>query len=123
MLILLLAYFHAPEMKGIPPDGLLGAIAIKILGKHAGLIVGLTVAIACLSTAIALIAAFANFMEKRGSERKNQLSSHLDCFFIDDFCSHHIEVSRDSSFFESNFRTLLPSTDFAYILQLTHALL
>lgn len=59
-----LAYFYAPELKGIPSDGLLGAIAIKVLGQHAGLIVSLTVTIACLSTAIALIAAFANFMEK-----------------------------------------------------------
>ncbi len=59
-----LAYFYASELQDIPSDGLLGAIAIKVLGQHAGLIVSLTVVIACLSTAIALIAAFANFMEK-----------------------------------------------------------
>ena len=59
-----LAYIYAPELKGIPNDRLLGAIAIKILGQHAGLIVSLTVTVACLTTAIALIAAFASFMEK-----------------------------------------------------------
>jgi LIVCS family branched-chain amino acid:cation transporter len=65
-----LAYFYALELKGIAPDGLLGAIAIKVLGPHAGLIVSLTVTIACLSTALALIAAFANFMKNEVLEGK-----------------------------------------------------
>lgn len=59
-----LAYFYAPQLEGIPHEKLLGAIAIKILGPHAGLIVSLTVTFACLTTGIALIAAFANFVEK-----------------------------------------------------------
>lgn len=59
-----LAYFYAPLLEGIPNEQLLGAIAIKVLGAHAGLIVSLTVTFACLTTAIALIAAFASFMEK-----------------------------------------------------------
>jgi len=58
------AYFHASELAGIPSDRLLGLIAIKVLGPHAGLIVSLTVAMACLTTTIALIAAFASFVEK-----------------------------------------------------------
>lgn len=59
-----LAYFYASELQGIPPDGLLGAIAIKVLGQHAGLVASLTVTVACLSTAVALIAAFTSFLEK-----------------------------------------------------------
>lgn len=59
-----LAYLYAPQLAGISHDQLLGAIAIKILGSYAGIIVGLTVAFACLTTAIALIAAFASFIEK-----------------------------------------------------------
>lgn len=59
-----LAYFYAPQLAGISNDQLLGAIAIKILGSYAGLIVSLTVSFACLTTAIALIAAFASFIEK-----------------------------------------------------------
>ncbi len=59
-----LAYFYAPELKGIPSDQLLGVIAIKVLGPHAGLIVSLTVTVACLSTTIALIAAFASFIQR-----------------------------------------------------------
>jgi len=59
-----LAYIYAPELEGISNDRLLGEIAIKILGPYAGLIVSLTVTVACLTTAIALIAAFASFMHK-----------------------------------------------------------
>ncbi len=59
-----LAYLYAPELEGISNDQLLGAIAIKILGSHAGLIVGLTVTFACMTTAIALMAAFTRFVHK-----------------------------------------------------------
>lgn len=59
-----LAYLYAPQLAGITKEQLLGAIAIKILGPHAGIVVGLTVTFACLTTAIALIAAFASFIEK-----------------------------------------------------------
>lgn len=59
-----LAYFYAPQLVGVSNDQLLGAIAIKVLGSHAGLIVSLTVTFACLTTAIALIAAFTSFVEK-----------------------------------------------------------
>lgn len=59
-----LAYFYAPQLAGIANDQLLGAIAIIILGPYAGIIMTLTVVFACLTTAIALIAAFASFIAK-----------------------------------------------------------
>lgn len=59
-----LAYFYAPQLEGMSNDKLLGAIAINILGPYAGLIVTLTVSFACLTTAIALIAAFSGFMQR-----------------------------------------------------------
>lgn len=59
-----LAYLYSPQLVGVPNDQLLGAIAIKILGPYAGIVVGLTVAFACLTTAIALVAAFSSFVEK-----------------------------------------------------------
>lgn len=59
-----LAYLYAAHLEGIPNEQLLGAIAIKILGSYAGLMISLTVTFACLTTAIALIAAFASFIEK-----------------------------------------------------------
>ena len=65
-----LAYLYAPQLEGIPNEQLLGAVAIKILGPYAGLVASLIVTFACLTTAIALIAAFASFMEKEVLKEK-----------------------------------------------------
>lgn len=59
-----IAFSHANEMPGVPADQLLAALALKILGPQAGLIVCLTVVLACLTTAIALITAFTEFTKK-----------------------------------------------------------
>lgn len=59
-----MSYLYSPELKGISSDKLLAAIAIKVLGPKAGLVVGITVATSCLTTAIALIAAFTHFVHK-----------------------------------------------------------
>lgn len=59
-----LASFHAADLQGIPAEELLAVMALKILGPQAGLIVCLTVVLACLTTAVALIAAFAGFVHQ-----------------------------------------------------------
>lgn len=59
-----LAYIYAPELEGISRDHLLGTIAFKVLGSQGGILVSLTVAVACFTTAIALVAAFADFVQK-----------------------------------------------------------
>lgn len=59
-----LASLHAADLQGVPADELLAAIALKILGPYAGLIVCLTVVLACLTTGVALITAFASFVQK-----------------------------------------------------------
>lgn len=59
-----IAFSHASEMPGVPADQLLAALALKVLGPQAGLVVCLTVVLACLTTAIALITAFTEFTKK-----------------------------------------------------------
>lgn len=59
-----LAAKHAANLQGVPAEQLLGVISLNILGPHAGLIVCLTVVLACLTTAVALIAAFAGFVHQ-----------------------------------------------------------
>lgn len=70
MAFVFLASFHASGLQGLPSDQLLAAISMNILGPHAGLIVCLTVVLACLTTAVALIAAFAGFVHEELLERK-----------------------------------------------------
>ncbi len=47
---------------------LLGALTMKIAGTHGGILVCITVALACFSTAIALIMAFTQFIQKEASK-------------------------------------------------------
>lgn len=59
-----LAYLYVPELGSVPSDKLLAAIAMHVLGSYGGVLVSLTVAVTCLTTAIVQIAAFATFMQK-----------------------------------------------------------
>lgn len=70
----LLASLYAGTLQGIPAEELLAVIALKILGPYAGLIVCLTVVLACLTTAIALIAAFAGFVQQELLQGKGSYS-------------------------------------------------
>jgi LIVCS family branched-chain amino acid:cation transporter len=60
----LVAAWHAASLSDIGPGELLGALTLKILGPYAGLVASATIALACLTTAIALAAVFAEFLQK-----------------------------------------------------------
>lgn len=56
------AAFHTGDLGAINQEELLGAIAHKILGPYAGLVACIAVALACLTTAIALAVVFAEYL-------------------------------------------------------------
>lgn len=58
------AAWHASSLSVTNQGELLGALTLKILGPYAGLIASATIALACLTTAIALAAVFAEFLQK-----------------------------------------------------------
>jgi branched-chain amino acid:cation transporter, LIVCS family len=66
-----LAASYASSLQGLPADQLLGRIALHILGPYAGLVVCLTVVLACLTTAIALITAFSGFIHREIFKEKS----------------------------------------------------
>ncbi len=59
-----LAYIYASELAGVPMEQLLGAISFKVFGSLGGILVSITVTVACFTTAIALVGAFASFVQK-----------------------------------------------------------
>ena len=59
-----LAALHGAHLGSLSKDELLSAIAMKIAGPYAGVLVCTTIALACLTTAIALICSFTDFMDK-----------------------------------------------------------
>lgn len=59
---------HAESLGAIAPADLLGAIATKTLGSSAGLVAALAIALACLTTAIALSSVFAQALHEEISQ-------------------------------------------------------
>ena len=64
------AAIHSESLAGIPKDELLAKIAILILGPYAGIIACVAAALACLTTAIALAAVFAEFVHNDVTQGK-----------------------------------------------------
>lgn len=60
----LVAASHASALQITDQGELLGALTLKILGPYAGLVASATIALACLTTAIALAAVFAEFLQQ-----------------------------------------------------------
>lgn len=54
---------HSEHLSGLPADELAGMITMHVLGPYAGIIACMAVALACLTTAIALAAVFADFIK------------------------------------------------------------
>jgi LIVCS family branched-chain amino acid:cation transporter len=59
-----LAVFHGMHLTHSAKDELLAAITYKIAGPHAAILVCFAIASACFTTAIALISAFTDFIQK-----------------------------------------------------------
>ena len=55
---------HSEALATYPTDEMLGQLSIQMLGLHAGIIAVIAVALACLTTAIALAAVFAEYVHE-----------------------------------------------------------
>lgn len=71
------ASFHSEALNNVPSDELISMVAIHILGPHAALIACIAVALACLTTAIALASVFAEFIYEDLSFQKIGYGSSL----------------------------------------------
>ena len=85
-----LAAFHGNHLGITGKDELLAAITMRIAGSQAGLLVCITIALACLTTAIALISAFTDFIQKEVFKEKvsyeiTLIGALLLTFFVSTF--------------------------------------
>lgn len=69
-----IAAFYSVHLDGIGKEALLGTISHHILGPYAGIVASAAVALACLTTAIALAAVFAEFLHLEISQ--NRINYH-----------------------------------------------
>lgn len=58
------ASFHSEALEGVPSDELISQVAAHVLGSYASIIACIAVALACLTTTIALAAVFAEFVKE-----------------------------------------------------------
>lgn len=71
------AAFYGPHLKDVPPDELISAIAVHVMGEKAALVACVAVAAACLTTAIALTTVFAEFIHSDISARNIEYRASL----------------------------------------------
>ncbi len=92
-----LASFHGAHMNSIGKDELLAAITMRIAGPFGGVLVCIAIALACFTTAIALISAFVDFIHKEVFEEKMSYQTILIgslalTFFVSIFEFTHISA-------------------------------
>ena len=82
-----LAAFNSESLMHVRKDELLATIALQTLGSSAGIVVSLAIALACLTTAIALAAVFAEYLQihvlqNRVSYQTTLIVTMIISFFI-----------------------------------------
>ncbi len=94
----LVASFHSSYLGISEQEDLLGAITLKIIGPSAGLLVCITVVLACMTTAIALSSVFAEFLRSYVFGGKIRYETALVGSLIVTFFVSTYEFSGISSF-------------------------
>lgn len=80
----LIAAMYSPLLDGVAQDQILSALAMAILGPRAAVIANITVAISCLTTALALTAVFADYVR---NQIFNDRVSYLYALLITSVCT------------------------------------
>lgn len=93
-----LAALHGGSLVGQKEGELLGAIAMKIAGPHGSILVRTTVILACLTTGIALISSFTEFMQKEIFKEKISYNVLLILSLMITFTISTFEYTGISSF-------------------------
>lgn len=93
-----LAAFHGSDLSQLAPDALLAALTLKVAGPYAGSLVCITIALACLTTTIALISSFADFVQKEVFEGRGSYEWILACSLLVTFFVSTYEFTGISAF-------------------------
>ncbi len=103
-----IAAHHTSHIDGLSPDRLLGGLALHLLGPYAGLVAAITVALACLTTAVALIAVFAEFLSWYVCKEKISYHTALVASLLITFCVSTVELVGIMAFLAPVLEVLYP---------------
>lgn len=115
-----LASLHPAQIQG--NDELLMAITMKIMGPSAGFFVSFTIALACLTTAIALLSVFAEFFQKQVLEDKISYQTSLIFSLVVTFFISTFEFSGIAQFLSPILQVCYPMLIVLTILNIAYRL-
>jgi LIVCS family branched-chain amino acid:cation transporter len=100
---------YGSQIMHVGQDQLLSALAMIILGSHAGILANITMSIACLSTAIALTAVFADYLRSEIFKEKVSYSYSLLLTVVITFIMANLGFARIMIAIEPVAKVLLPA--------------
>lgn len=116
------AAHHSSGLNIQSPDQLLGAISMKIAGPSAGILVCMTITLACLTTAIALSNVFADFLRKEVLLEKINYETALAISLIVTFFVSTFDFTGISAFLGPILQVCYPGLIVLTFLNIAHCL-
>ncbi len=87
------AAFHSAELEFVKQEDMIGTVALHMLGTYGGIVASCAVALACLTTAIALASVFAEYIHKDISGNKISYGAALAFTMVITFFMSTLEFS------------------------------
>jgi LIVCS family branched-chain amino acid:cation transporter len=116
------AAFHSSNLNGVPQDELPGRLATLILGPYAGVVACGAVSLACLTTAIALAAVFAEFVHVDFSKGYISYSTALILTLLISYFVSTLHFTGIVAFLTPILQVCYPSLILLSILNIAHKL-
>lgn len=117
-----LAAGHSQVLEQVASHELLGALALQILGPNAGIIAGVSVCFACLTTEIALAAVFAEYLSKTLFKEKISYRNALIITLAISFVISTLQFEGISAFLGPILQLCYPALIVLTIVNLLHKL-
>lgn len=114
---------HSDLLTNTPPQEMLGAIAMAVLGPIAAPAICLTVVLACLTTAIVLTSLFADFLQKEVCNQQLGNKRALLITLAISFFISTLDFAGIASFLGPILETIYPSLIMLTLVNITHKLL
>ena len=117
------AAHHSMALDGTGADQLLGRIGQIVLGQHAGLIVCMSIALTCLTTAIALTVVCAEFLQKRITKGRLSYDWSLVAVLVTTACVSTLEFTGIVKLLAPVLEVVYPSMLVLCVMNVFHKLL
>lgn len=113
---------YSQSLQNIPESQILGTLTYQLLGPYAGMIAGLSVSLACLTTEIALTVVFAQFLQKNIFKDKISYHTALIVTLAITFCVSTLRFEGISAFVAPILQMCYPALILLAILNLLYKL-